>query len=162
MAGDNLISIKIPSEQLAQIKTKVTELKELLQPYLIALSGKEIRGLFKMNDGTIPFAEKCINYIKTNPKFRPPYVDVPEMETDFQAVKDLSDIYRPLKELMTNLSSTITEAGSETLTPALAYYNSVKQAAKQNVPDAKTIYEDLRKRFEKSSNSNSGSEEQKS
>jgi transcriptional accessory protein Tex/SPT6 len=139
MPGDNLISIKIPSEQLAQIKTKVTELKELLAPYLIVLSGKEIRGLFKMNDGTIPFAEKCLNY-----------------------VKDLSDIYRPLKELMTNLSSTITEAGSETLTPALAYYNSVKQAAKQNIPDAKTIYEDLKKRFEKGSSGNSEPEEQKS
>jgi hypothetical protein len=32
---------------------------------------------------------------------------------------------------------------------ALSYYNSVKQAAKVNAPEAKAIYEDLRKRFEK-------------
>ena len=30
----------------------------------------------------------------------------------------------------------------------LAYYNSIKQAAKMGVPDAKAIYEDLRPRFE--------------
>ena len=149
MSGDNLVSIQIPPELLTQIKAKVNELKESLSPYLIALSGKEIRGLFKMNDGTIPFAEKCLNYAKTNPKFLPPYVDVQEMEVDFNAVKDLSEIYRPLKELITNLGNTITQAGSETLAPSLAYYNSVKQAAKQNIPDAKTIYDELKKRFEK-------------
>jgi len=38
-------------------------------------------------------------------------------------------------------------AGSEAYVAALSFYNSVKQAAKLNVPEAKTIYEDLKKRF---------------
>jgi hypothetical protein len=40
-------------------------------------------------------------------------------------------------------------SGSEAYTAALAYYNSVKQAAKMNVPNAKSIYKDLKQRFEK-------------
>jgi hypothetical protein len=38
-------------------------------------------------------------------------------------------------------------AGSEAYIAALAYYNSVKQAAKMNVPGARAIYDDLSKRF---------------
>ena len=44
-------------------------------------------------------------------------------------------------------------SGSEAYGEALAYYQSVKQAAKRNIPDAKVIYQDLRKRFEKKASS---------
>jgi hypothetical protein len=39
--------------------------------------------------------------------------------------------------------------GSECYKPSLAYYNSVKQAAKMNILAAKEIYNELKKRFEK-------------
>ena len=39
------------------------------------------------------------------------------------------------------------QAGFEAMEVALAYYNSVKEAAKRNAPGAQTIYEDLRSRF---------------
>jgi hypothetical protein len=43
---------------------------------------------------------------------------------------------------------------------ALTYYNSVKQAAKTNVPNAKTIQEELAKRFKHSKKTgDAGSEE---
>jgi len=53
--------------------------------------------------------------------------------------------------LCDNLPDTEMLSGSEAYVAALTYYNSVKQAAKMNVPSAKAIYEDLRKRFEKPS-----------
>ena len=40
-------------------------------------------------------------------------------------------------------------AGSEAYIASLSYYNSVKMAAKLNVPGAKPIYDDLKKRFTK-------------
>ncbi len=49
---------------------------------------------------------------------------------------------------------TVMETGGESYVNALSYYNSVKQATKMNVPGAKSIYEDLRKRFEKSKSGN--------
>jgi GrpB-like predicted nucleotidyltransferase (UPF0157 family) len=38
-------------------------------------------------------------------------------------------------------------AGSEAYQFALIFYNSVKMAARQDIPGAKAIYEDLKKRF---------------
>lgn len=44
-------------------------------------------------------------------------------------------------------------AGSEAYSAALTYYNTVKQANNMNIPGAKVIYEDLKKRFEKTNSS---------
>jgi TolA-binding protein len=38
-------------------------------------------------------------------------------------------------------------SGSEAYQAALIFYNSVKMAARQDVPGAKAVYEELRKRF---------------
>ena len=49
---------------------------------------------------------------------------------------------------------TISCQRAEAYVVALGNYNSVKQAAKMDVPGAKGIYEDLRKRFEKAKTGN--------
>ncbi len=82
-------------------------------------------------------------------QFAPSYLNVEELKTDLQAVTDLTQIFRPIEQLCENLNDTITQAGSEAYIASLAYYNSVKQAAKMNIPDAKTIFNDLKIRFEK-------------
>jgi hypothetical protein len=38
-------------------------------------------------------------------------------------------------------------SGSEAYQAALVFYNSVKMAARQDIPGAKAVYEELRKRF---------------
>ena len=60
-------------------------------------------------------------------------------------------MYRDLKQLESNLNDTLMVAGSEAYVGALSYYNSVKYGPRLNVADAKVIYEDLRKRFERGS-----------
>jgi hypothetical protein len=52
------------------------------------------------------------------------------------------------------LDDTVMEAGGESYVNALSYYNSVKQVAKMNVPGAKSIHDDLKKRFEKTKSGN--------
>jgi hypothetical protein len=59
----------------------------------------------------------------------------------------LMSLLQLAEPLCDNLRDTQMLAGSEAYTAALAYYNSVKQAAKMNVPNAKTIQEELGKRF---------------
>ena len=63
-------------------------------------------------------------------------------------------MYRDLKQLESNLNDTLMVAGPEAYIGALSYYNSVKYGARLNVADAKVIYEDLRKRFERGSYNN--------
>ncbi len=149
----NRISIEISGEA----KTKVTEslngIEEAIGGQLISLTNKDRVQLPKMSDGTIPFVEKVISYAKSSPEFLPPYVDVVEMDNDFTLVEALTDVLREVKQLHDNLEDTITLAGSEAYTAALSYYNSVKMAAKLEVPGAKSIQSDLSKRFAKAGSS---------
>lgn len=147
--GDNVISVKLPSKDLAAAKQKLKELKALLSPHLISLTPNERQILPKMRDKTAPFVEKAMNYAEVRPNFTPPYLDVEELKVDVKAVNDLNQVYREVEQLCSSLDDTIMLSGSEAYTAALTYYHSVKQAAKINVPDAKAIYEDLRQRFER-------------
>ena len=144
---ENKITNQLPDEVATQALSNINETVTLLSPYLIALNPQERQSLPKMSDGTAPFVEKCLDYCQSNPQFAPPYLDSEGFKSDMGMWKQLIAVLRPLQQLMQNLDDTTTEAGSESYTAALTYYNSVKQAAKLSVPGSKTIYEDLKKRF---------------
>jgi hypothetical protein len=147
MGNENRISITISPEDKTAIEAAVTTLKTKLQPYLIALTNEERRAIPKVNEKTFSFMDKSISYINSNPEFAPPYLNVPELTKDVTAAEVLNTIFKPLNQITTGLDDTTMLAGSEAYVAVLSYYNSVKEAAKRDIPNAKTIYEDLRQRF---------------
>lgn len=148
MSNENVVSIKIPENELEKVLASLKVVNEVLQPYLLALTPQDRQNLPKMSDKTFPFVEKSLEYCKSNPEFAPAYLNVEELSIDFKAVEDLTQIYRIIEQLSEGLNDTIMLSGSEAYTSALTYYNSIKQATKINVPKAKAIFEDLKKRFE--------------
>ncbi len=150
MSNENTVSIKIPKEDLKQVMQHFKAIDEILKPYLVALTPEERKTIPKMSDKTLPFVEKIMEYATLNPEFAPTYMNVPEMKIDLDAVADLSPILKMSDQLCDNLNDTTMLSGSEAYIASLAYYNSVKQAAKMNIPNAKAIYDDLSKRFERS------------
>lgn len=148
-SNENVVSVQIPEKDLETIMKKAQELQNLLKPYLIALRPEERQRGLKMSDKSLPFVEKAAEYAKTCPDFTPPYMEVEELAIDIKAVNDLTQVYRQVDQLCQGLNDTIMQSGSEAFAEALAYYNSVKQAAKMNRPNAKAVYEDLKKRFER-------------
>ncbi|HRH45953.1 MAG TPA: hypothetical protein PKY82_30200 [Pyrinomonadaceae bacterium] len=146
--NENRISLTLSEADRIAITQAMQTLLETLQPHLIALDVANKRALAKMKDKSVPFVEKAIQYAKSNPEFVPPYLDVAEMEVDYKAFGDLNNLLRALSQIVANLDDTAVLCGSEAYVAALAYYNSVGQAAKLNVPNAKAIYEDLSVRFE--------------
>ena len=148
MSIENRVSVVIPPEVKQSILLKLAEVDELLKPFLIALQPDERKVIPKMADGSIPFVSKTLGYVKTNPQFVPAYINVPELEIDFKAVIDLTEFTHTCYKLTDGLKDTIMLSGSEAYVAALSYYNSVKNASKMNVPGAKAIYDDLKKRFE--------------
>lgn len=154
MATENLVSITISPEDLGKINVAVTELNTTLKPLLISLSADQRREIPKMGDGTEPFVSKVMDYAKSNPEFAPPYMNVEELEIDFNAVKDLNAVYRPLLQLLQQLNDSIMLSGSEAYVASLAYYNSVKIASRMNIAGAKAIYDDLKQRFSKVTTTN--------
>jgi hypothetical protein len=147
----NVVAIQIPKEKLSEMQTHITALQTLLSDYVVALTSEQRRALPKMNDKTMPFVEKGLEYSKSNPEFVPVYLDVREFDTDMAAVTDLKSLFNPISQVCKNLDNSILLSGSEAYQAALTYYNNVKQAAKMNVPNAKPIADDLGKRFVKAS-----------
>lgn len=145
---ENKISIQIPPGDLQAAKVALEQAQQLLAPYVKALTPEQRKTIPKMSDGTEPFVQKVVEYASSAPQFMPPFVSKEEFDKDWQAVSGLLPLLRLCTQLEDTLSDTTMLAGSEAYISALSYYNSVKQAAKVNVPDAKAIYEDLRKRFE--------------
>ena len=149
MANENVVTIQISAEDLKRTLAAIGEIEAVLKPYLIALKPEERAKIPKMGDKSIPFVEKITEYCQSNPQFVPSYMNVGDLNIDFQAVSDLNLLLRPISQLANGLSDTILLSGSEAYSNSLTYYNSVKEAAKKNVPNAKTVFEDLKKRFER-------------
>lgn len=157
---ENRLSIQIPAADLAAAKAALQQVQTILAPYVIALTPEQRKSLPKMSDGTEPFVAKVIEYAADAPQFLPPFVNKDEFDKDWQAISGLLPLLRMCTQIEDTLSDTTMMAGSEAYVSALSYYNSVKQATKVNAPDAKAIYEDLRKRFErKTRNGNDSSPE---
>lgn len=144
---ENKIDYLIPDETVTEVAALIKQIQEKLKPYLIALTPEERQSLPKMSDGTSPFVQKCLEFCSSDPQFAPPYLDVAGFQSDMTDWNKLMSIYYPIMQLAQDLDDTTLEAGSESYSAALTYYNSVKQAAKMSVPGSKPIYDDLKKRF---------------
>jgi len=149
MANENSVSIQISPQDLQKVLEALKLIDTTLKPYLVALTNDERKSKLKMGDRTTPFVEKVTEYVKSNPEFVPNYMNINNLEVDFKAVNDLTYVLRPSEQLSSMLNDTVLQCGSEAYSNALIYYNSVKQAAKNNVPNAKIIFDDLKKRFDR-------------
>ena len=144
---ENKINYSIPEQVVAEATEKLNQVVTILKPFMIALSPDERHDLPKMSDGTLPLVQKCLDYCQSNPEFAPSYLDFTGLVADMKVYSQLMPIYRLIAQLENNLNDTTMEVGAESYISALSYYNSVKMAANLNVPGAKSIYEDLKKRF---------------
>uniref|UniRef100_UPI00321686D2 hypothetical protein n=1 Tax=uncultured Draconibacterium sp. TaxID=1573823 RepID=UPI00321686D2 len=140
----------IPEPVINEATQLLNNALTVLKPYLIALTSHERRTMAKMSDRSFPFVEKTRDYTLSSPEFIPPYMDATKLQTDLVIYDQLIELLRISKQLTNGLDDSALKTGGDGYTNALNYYNSVKQAAKINVPGAKSIHEDLSKRFVRS------------
>lgn len=147
---DNKIDFTIPEPVINEATELLNNALTVLNPYLIALTSAERQSIPNMSDKTLPFVAKTIAYSASSPQFVPNYMNLAALAADHQTYNQLIPLFRVVKQLSNGLDDTTMQSGAECYTNALNYYNSVKQAARIDVPGAKAIHEDLRKRFVKS------------
>ena len=148
----NQISIQIPESDLKIIREAFSTIRTMFSKYAQSRTPEQRRRMAKMSDGTEAFVMKVMEFAGTDPQFNPPYMDVAELKKDLDAYFQLKPFDTMANQLANEFSDTVMMSGSEAYISALSYYNSVKMAAKMNVPGAKAIFEELRKRFEKKPN----------
>lgn len=145
---ENLVSLKLTDKEVATLQGHFKAISDLLKPHVVALTNEERRQMPKMSDRSVPFVEKALQYAQKYPELVPPFINMSEMSIDVRAVETLNDLHQDAHRICGTLDDTRMLSGSEAYVAALAFYNSVKVGTKMNVPAARQIYEDLKKRFE--------------
>ncbi|GHT67528.1 hypothetical protein FACS189452_05410 [Bacteroidia bacterium] len=144
---ENQHLVSIPQEVLEQLKSKANELNTLLAPYALALTAEERRELPKMGEKTVSFVQKAHELAAANADLRPNYLNMAEFNTDMNDANGLLVVGNTTRQALETVSDIEMLAGSEAYQAALAFYNYVKLLATQDVPRARAIYEELKKRF---------------
>lgn len=146
MPNDNRISAELSDADKTTILTKIAEIGALL-PFLLNLTKQERMTLPKLGAGSLAFDEQCADYMESAPNLIPPFVDPAEVTKDRNLREALAEVWRELKMLCEMLDDTLMLVGNEIWMADLTYYQTVRQAARRDVPGADTIYDELRARF---------------
>ncbi|MBK8093997.1 MAG: hypothetical protein IPK32_19005 [Verrucomicrobiaceae bacterium] len=141
MPNDNRISAEVTAANKTAIMTKITEIGALL-PFLINLTKEERITLPKLGATSLAFDEQCASYMATAPNLIPPFVDTAEVTKDRNLRVVLADILRETCKLCEKLDDSLMLVGSEIWLADLSFYQTVRQAARRDVPGADTIYDE--------------------
>jgi hypothetical protein len=140
-------AILIPSTVLTQVQDLLQQANTLLLLIVTPLTPSERHALAKMGEKTLSFVEKSHEFAAQNPNLVPPFLDMAAFDINFADAHNLWPLFLLTQQLHESVDDTTKVAGSEAYQFALVFYNSVKMAARQDIPGAKVIYEELKKRF---------------
>lgn len=140
-------SFKLSEEEKSDVNNAIQTLVSILESKLITLTPEERMEMPKMGDKTVAFVEKAIEYAQEYPQYMPAFIDVPETELDFNAVKDIRVIFNQLQRLTSELNDSMILAGSEAYSSTLSVYKVLKNAADMGQPGAENAARELVSRF---------------
>jgi len=147
MAQKNLASVNIPEADLKDCKAAIAVLKAKLMPHLVVLTPVERQELPKVGEKTASFVEKGSEYAQKYSDLAPVYLDVAALMEDIATVRLTRSLVQDLDRILQALSDTLMAAGADALQAVLIFYGSSREAMKQKVPGAETVYNDLSARF---------------
>lgn len=143
----NYISASLTKQETDAILALLDQVEAKIS-FKVNLTKEQLDGIPKLSDGRLPFAQKSLNYGKQEPKIVAPLNDLPELENDLS----LFSVLGPIEDRIIRLHEIITTAriaaGSDAYTTALDIYSAAQRAAKQGLPGAKAIVDDLKTLFE--------------
>jgi hypothetical protein len=135
----------IPEAVLTQVYGQTEAVKTALAPpYALALTPQERHDMLKMGDRRLALLERKHDYARDNPALVPSFLDIDDFDKDFSNARGLWSLLTEIQQLEETVSDTIMEAGSEACHAALAGCHNVQAAAKQSIPGAKVVYENLK------------------
>jgi hypothetical protein len=133
----------MPEADMQAVRDAVRILQDKLVPHLIDLGPEERRALPKMGDKTVAFVGKALVYAREHPDMCPSFLNIDEFGRGLTSVEMLLTLQRPLNQVVDMVEDSLLMAGSESLSAALAFYESAKAFAKRKVAGAATIADDL-------------------
>lgn len=140
-------NVDIPDAVITSVLDLLAQVETKLLPFYVAISEDEKKHMPKIADETIPFAQKVDGYMDSEPIYNPPFVNVLETHKDFKNFTKLQAVREKINGLAGKVVNMSIASSSDSYIQFLGYFNSVGQAARNGVPGAKVIYDDLALRF---------------
>lgn len=146
MTNPNLSAELTPAE-ITEIKHALEIIKEKL-PFLVNLTPKQRKELFKMGPKSLYFVEYAVQVVSNHPEIMSATFSVAEFTKDFNLARSLSDITVVSNPLFEGMSDTQMLAGVEAMKAANLVYAQVKLAAKGD-SSFDSIRLEMKRRYER-------------
>lgn len=146
MQEDNRISDEMPDADVTAVLGAIALIRSKM-PWLLSISQQDRQEMAKMGEKSVGFVEKCRGYMTTNPEFLPGFIQVAEVDKDQALRVQVLRVFAELKTLFDSVGDTTMVLSGEIWMACLAYYQSVREAARRKRPGAEVIYNDLKTRF---------------
>ncbi|WP_317932032.1 hypothetical protein [Halioxenophilus sp. WMMB6] len=147
MPLNNIYDFTMSDEEFDSVINNIQTVVEQLAPHVVSLTAQSRLELPKLGERTVAFVDKSYEYGRNHAELVPQFLDFQALDRDMRAVRMLGELTRLLRPLLDNVDDSLTLAGSEAYQAALVFYRSVKVAAQSQVPNAKSIADDLSVRF---------------
>ena len=128
--SQNLVSLELSNEQLAQAEQAVTALEQALAG-LVSLSIGECRRLTKMGQKSEVFCRQTLRVLAQNPQIVPPGLALAEAQADLLALDQLAPLLDRVQRLAERGRDTEMALGADVMDAALEGYALLKVSGKQ-------------------------------
>lgn len=142
----NIVIKKIPLVILQNAQQKLDEVMDMLGPCLVTLSQPERQALVKIGEESFNFIAKSYELAIEYPELFPSFVKAGIFGEDFSTVQALKSLTARLNKLKDGISDTEMVTGNHALEAALAFYQTLKIAARRDIPGTRVIYEEIKPR----------------
>jgi hypothetical protein len=134
----------IPEAVISAAETALDAQLQALATYATPLTAEDRRTLLKMGPKTFQFVALAHTLAQQNPQLTSKAFDMAAFSVDYQDAQGLAGLLNKSQQLTQILEDIVMSAGSDAHHHALEFYSDVKAEAARNVPEARTVYEQLK------------------
>ena len=153
--SQNLVSLALSNEQLAQAEQAITTLEQILAG-LVSLKPVERQRLTKMGQKSEVFCRQALRVLEQNPQIVPPGMDLAGAQADLSALDQLAPLLDRLQRLAERGRDTEMALGADIMDAALEGYALLKVSGRQQGLDG--LRKELSSRWARNSTGSAESE----
>ncbi|WP_025744019.1 hypothetical protein [Aquimarina pacifica] len=153
MALENLISISFTDQELKTLDEYLSGVQTILSGKTINLTPEQRQQYGRIANQNKLIVDKVKGHMEQHPEWIPRFLDKEEFDKDYVARKQIEDRVQLLENLSQQLIDTKTLLDHDNYTNALTFYRMMRFLAGENEPGAKTVYNDMKVLFSKTSSS---------
>lgn len=127
----NRISAELAADKVADIQTKMEEIKTAL-PFLVEIDKSERKRGQKMGQASTGYVQACVNAAVNNTDILARKFSVEEFQKDLALYNALRPLDDQLENLFQKLRDTVLLVGKDLMEQSNEVYDSVKKDAKKN------------------------------